>query len=196
MSKIFTIGHSTHNFSFFLELIKKQNISVVADVRSTPYSGMNPDFNKDTLIGLLKKEGIRYVYLGNELGGRSDDPNFFDSNGRVNYNLLSKTDKFNEGLNRLEKGVKEGLAVCLMCSEKRPLDCHRSILVARHLVERQYDVIHILEDGKLEGQKELVDSMIKKEPNTDLFKSEEDQISEAYDFRASKVAYKKKENKE
>jgi len=169
MSKIFTIGHSTHNFSFFLELIKKQNISVVADVRSTPYSGMNPDFNKDTLIGLLKKEGIRYVYLGNELGGRSDDPNFFDSNGRVNYNLLSKTDKFNEGLNRLEKGVKEGLAVCLMCSEKRPLDCHRSILVARHLVERQYDVIHILEDGKLEGQKELVDSMIKKEPNTDLF---------------------------
>ena len=84
MSEIFTIGHSTHNFSFFLELIKKQNISVVVDVRSSPYSGMNPDFNKETLVGLLKKEGIQYVYLGNELGGRSDNPDFFDSNGNLN----------------------------------------------------------------------------------------------------------------
>jgi uncharacterized protein (DUF488 family) len=88
--EVLTIGHSTHPIETFLGLLHQHGVTAVADVRSAPYSRFNPQFNKDALEHDLKEHGIRYVFLGRELGARSDDPSCYDK-GRVQYGRLART---------------------------------------------------------------------------------------------------------
>ncbi len=97
---IYTIGHSTHTIEAFLELLRKHGVTAVADVRSAPFSRFNPQFNKDTLQGTLAAHGIKYVFLGRELGARSDDPACYE-NGRVQYARLARAASFHSGLDRV-----------------------------------------------------------------------------------------------
>lgn len=86
---VLTIGHSTHSLDRFLKLLRQHKVTAVADVRFAPYSVFNPQFNREMLAGDLKEAGIDYVFLGNELGGRSKDPEFYED-GRVSYERLKK----------------------------------------------------------------------------------------------------------
>ena len=131
-TKIFTIGHSTHEFKRFVALLKHHGIGAVADVRSTPYSRWQPQFNREELTDALKKHGISYVFMGKELGARSDDPDCYDQ-GRVQYRRLAGTELFRSGIDRVLDGAHR-MSIALMCAEKDPLECHRTILVARELV--------------------------------------------------------------
>ncbi len=124
---IYTIGHSTHPSEKFIELLKRHEITAVCDVRSSPYSQFTPQFNRETIQSELKKHGIAYVYLGKELGPRSDDPGCYE-NGKVQYDRLAKTDLFHEGIRRAKEGMKS-YRIALMCAEKDPIMCHRTILV-------------------------------------------------------------------
>ncbi len=74
MYDLYTIGHSTHTVDRFIELIRMHSIGVVCDVRSNPYSKFNPQYNRENIRRELKKDNISYVFLGRELGPRSDDP--------------------------------------------------------------------------------------------------------------------------
>ena len=67
---IYTIGHSTHVIDVFLELLRRHDITAVADMRSAPFSRFNPQFHKKTLQGTLAAHGIKYIFLGGELGAR------------------------------------------------------------------------------------------------------------------------------
>ena len=145
---IYTIGHSTHQIEKFVSLLQQHGINAIADVRSVPYSRRNPQYNREALNEKLREQGIAYVYLGKELGGRSDDPGCYE-NGRVSYRLLAKTPLFRSGIERLRDGSTRN-RVALMCAEKDPLNCHRTILVARELVEAGMDIGHILDNGHLE----------------------------------------------
>jgi uncharacterized protein (DUF488 family) len=127
----YTIGHSTHTAERFIALLKLHEIKAVCDVRSSPYSSYNPQFNREAIQSELKKHRIAYVYLGKELGPRSDDPGCYE-NGRVQYGLLAETDLFHEGNRRVKEGMKS-YRIALMCSEKDPVMCHRTILVCRRL---------------------------------------------------------------
>jgi uncharacterized protein (DUF488 family) len=149
-SAVFTIGHSTHPIETFLELLRAHAVTAVADVRSAPFSRFNPQFNEDALAHSLKTADIAYVFLGRELGARSDDPACYEQ-GRVHYGRLAKTALFQAGLGRVLHG-SEKQRIALLCAEKEPLDCHRTILVARALTERGVAVEHILADGRLESQ--------------------------------------------
>jgi uncharacterized protein (DUF488 family) len=135
---IFSIGHSTHSQEHFICLLRQHGITAVCDVRSTPYSRMNPQFNREELEDALLTQGIEYRFLGKEIGARSDDPHCCEA-GKVKYERLAETSQFKYGIKRIVKGIKEGFRIALMCAEKEPIECHRTILVSRHLAELEID---------------------------------------------------------
>ena len=145
----FTIGHSNHSAGAFLALLQKHYVNEVADVRSSPSSRYSPHFNYDNLNDTLEEAGIGYEFLGGELGGRPADRSCYDDKGRVMYDRLANTDFFDEGIRRVVRAADER-RVAVMCSEKEPLDCHRTLLIAKVLEERGIAVEHILADGSAE----------------------------------------------
>lgn len=190
LGTVLTIGHSTHALEVFTGLLRRHRVSAVADVRSAPYSRFNPQFNRELLIEALEVEGIRYVFLGRELGGRSDDPACYED-GRIRYDRVAATESFRSGLDRVVDGAAR-YRIALMCAEKEPLECHRTLLVARALDEQGVDVAHIHADGGLEPHQSAMDRLldIQKLPHKgDLSGTREDFIGTAIAKQAQRVAY-------
>lgn len=188
-NSVFTIGHSTHSAATFLSLLRNGDINAVADVRSSPYSRFNPQFNREELEQRLRDNGIHYVFLGKELGARTDDQSCY-LNGQVQYDRLAQTSTFQSGLDRVQSGALR-YRIALMCSEREPLECHRTLLVARSLVERGIPVEHIHADGRIESHEaamlrllDLVDL-----PRVDLFRTREELLADAITRQAQRVAY-------
>ena len=186
---VLTIGHSTHALEAFVALLQRHHVTAVADVRSAPYSRFNPQFNRDSFADALDAQGIRYVYLGDSLGGRSGDPACYED-GRIRYDRVATTESFKRGLARVVHGAAKH-RVALMCAEKEPLDCHRTLLVARALDERGVDVAHIHAGGGLERHREAMDRLlgILNLPRDDLYRTREELIATAVSRQAERVAY-------
>jgi uncharacterized protein (DUF488 family) len=186
---LYTIGHSTHTAEKVIELLRQHGVTAVADVRSQPYSRLNPQFNREAFSARLKDAGIVYVFLGRELGARSDDRSCYE-NGKVQYNRLAQTPLFAAGLERILRGMKTQ-TIALMCAEKDPIACHRAILVCRHLAGRGVKIAHILEDGHLESQDDAVSRLLQELglPQSDLFRSRDEVVDEAYARRGQQIAY-------
>ena len=155
---VLTIGHSTHSLEAFVKLLKAHSAGAVADIRSTPYSRYSPHFNREPLRDALRRHQIRYVFLGRELGARSNDPACYE-NGRVKYKLLAQSELFRRGIERVESGAN-AYRIALMCTEKDPLDCHRAILVAPALCRNGTPVQHILPDGRLEDHESSITRLL------------------------------------
>ena len=190
---IFTVGHSTHEFEDFVSLLELHGVDAVADVRSVPYSRWQPQFNRENLAEALKARSIAYVFLGKELGARSDDPQCYE-NGQVQYRALTETSLFQSGIKRVRDGSRHR-RIALMCAEKDPLDCHRTILVARELVASGVDVAHILEDGSLEPHDETMKRLSKqlRLPAQDLFLTSVELEDQAYAAQEQRIAYVEEE---
>ncbi len=189
MPTIYTIGHSTHPAETFVERLRQHGISAVGDVRSNPYSRFNPQFNRETLQRSLLENSIAYVFLGGELGARSEDPDCW-MDGKVQFDRLARTPHFQRGIERVIEGTGR-FRLALMCAEKDPLDCHRFFLVARTLAERGFEIGHILEDGSLEPHERTIDRLLKqmKLDEPDLFRTREESIEDAWRTQAQRVAY-------
>ncbi len=189
---LFTIGHSNHSLDRFLELLGRHQIEVIADVRSSPYSGRNPHFNQASLKAAVERAGIAYVYLGKELGARPADPSCY-LNGRVSYSRLAGRPEFGAGLERVRQECAQR-RFALLCAEKDPLSCHRTILVCRHLRSLQVFPQHILADGSLEthaaAERRLCE-IFHLAPN--LFESEAEVIEQAYDRQSERIAFVREE---
>ena len=193
---IYTIGHSTYPVESFVKMLRQHGITATGDVRSSPYSRYNPQFNRETLQPELRKQGISYVYLGKELGPRSDDPSCYE-NGRVRYDRLAKTALFRKGIKRLKEGMKS-FRIALMCAEKDPIMCHRTILVCRELEKEGIDIGHILEDGTIEDHADAMSRLRKllRLPELDMFRTSREMVERAYDLQGQKIAYVKNEESE
>lgn len=191
--EILTIGHSTHPIERFVALLKEHGVTALADVRSAPFSRFNPQFNKDVLQKSMKEAGIAYIFLGKELGARSNDPSCYE-NGRVQYDRLARTEAFHSGIARVRKGAQE-YRVALMCAEKEPLECHRTLLVAKALEREGEAVVHIHGDGHLERHADAMRRLLDLTgmPHGDMFASEADLIEEASRRQEAKVAYVEEE---
>jgi len=165
----------------------------VADVRSSPYSQFNPQFNRELLECALREHGVSYVFLGEELGARRSERECY-LDGRADYELISRTPAFKRGIERVIQGAAK-MRLALMCAEKDPLDCHRCILVSPHLRQRGLTVSHILPDGTLEshGQTEKRLLHLLALPERELFRSLEEIVAEAYKLQGDKVAYHEEE---
>jgi len=187
---IYTIGHSNHPLDRFIALLKQHDINALCDVRSDPYSRVNPQFNRDALKGMLWKNGITYIFFGKELGARSEDPSCYVQ-GKVQYDCLARTALFRKGIDSLLERM-QGCRLAIMCAEKDPLDCHRTILVARHLDNIGIAVEHILPDGNLETHQKTIARLLRqlKIPESDdLFRTREAIIDDAYKTQADRIAY-------
>jgi uncharacterized protein (DUF488 family) len=190
MNTLFTIGHSTHDLKVFLDLIKRHNVQAIGDVRSQPYSSRFPQYSKEALSQKLKENHIRYVFLGQELGARrSEECCYVD--GQAKYELVAKTSAFSRGIERVIHGLAK-YRLALLCSERDPLTCHRTILVCKHLRGRGFEIEHILADGTLESQEELEARMLKTlgKSQPSLFASREESIEQAYEEQGGKIAYR------
>lgn len=152
--RVFTIGHSNHTVEHFLSLLKAHEVQVVVDTRSQPYSKYATQFDHDALRVALQDAGIRYLYLGRELGGRPEGDEFYDDEGHVLYDRVAATCLFQEGLARLERGIRE-YNVAMLCAEENPAECHRRLLVGRMLLDRGVRVEHIRGDGRIETEEEF-----------------------------------------
>ena len=187
MNPLFTIGHSTHDFTTFLGLLKQHEIDVVADVRSRPYSRL-PWFSRPELEKELKANRVRYVFLGDEFGARRVERECYIGH-RADYELIAKTPAFAKGIERLREGVAK-FRVALMCAEKDPLDCHRTVLVCRH-AKAFSEISHILADGQLETHANAELRMMRKfvPAEGDMFLSRIDLLNKAYRLRGEEINY-------
>ncbi len=177
---VFTVGHSNHPLNLFLDLLARNRIDTLADVRSAPYSRFNPHFNRKALAAALEARGIRYAYYGRELGGRPEDPACYVG-GRVSYERVARTGRFRDGLGRLIDATTDR-RIAIMCAEQEPLDCHRTLLVGHALAGRGVEVRHILADGGLEAHGDTMDRLLARHgmhPGGDLLASREDSIATA-----------------
>ncbi len=152
--RVLTIGHSNQDMDKLLDLLLQFHVEAVADVRSHPYSRYAPQFNHDGLRARLSEAGLKYVYLGKELGGRPLEPEFYDSEGFVRYDRLADSPRFREGIGRLLAGI-DRYRVALLCSEENPAECHRRVLIGRVLSGLGVTVEHIRGDGTLQTEADL-----------------------------------------
>ena len=188
---VLTVGHSNHPPETFVNLLVRHGVDEVVDVRSAPYSRYTPHFNHDALQNMLDDIGIGYTYLGGELGGRPADRSCYDADGRVVYDRVAATDSFDGALRQVIRVADENRLV-ILCTEKEPLECHRTLLVARALAERGVAVAHIQADGSLESHDDAMSRLLdlhKLPPHGDMFRSRSDVISEALTRQANKFAY-------
>jgi uncharacterized protein (DUF488 family) len=153
MGRLFTIGYSGLSIERFLEILKRYGVDVLCDVRSVPYSRFRPEYSRRALKVSLNQSGIKYAFFGNELGARPKERNVY-VDGQAKYDLIAQTDFFQSGLDRLRKGVSDH-NLALMCSERDPLECHRGILVSRHLPDLRSCISHIQTNGRIESQEEF-----------------------------------------
>jgi uncharacterized protein (DUF488 family) len=183
---VFTIGHSTHPADRFLALLAGAGVTAVADIRSVPFTRHTPQFNGPALKMALNAAGIAYSFLGDLLGARPMDRSCY-RDGVAAYDLIAATGAFQKGLRRVIEGA-DRYRIALMCAEKDPLDCHRTILVARALAGKGAVIRHILADGAIEDHAATEKRLLKltRQETLDFF---EDPLDKAYRIRGEQIAF-------
>ncbi len=187
---ILTIGHSNHSLAAFLGLLGKHVVTALVDVRSSPYSRFQPQFNRQTLDRTMVEAGITYLHLGDALGGRPTDPACYED-GRVRYDRVARTEAFRNALESV-LDLAGRHRVALMCAEREPLHCHRTLLVARALDGAGEPVRHILADGEVEDHADAMDRLLTQHGLTlrgDLVTPREEAIATAIAREARRRAY-------
>jgi len=189
---IYTIGHSNYEMSTFLNIVSNYGIDIIVDVRSAPYSKYCPQFNKEVIKNSLDKAGVKYLFLGKELGARPDDPSCYYG-GMVQFDLLRKTELFKNGIAKIKDGISKGYVLAIMCSEKNPIECHRTILISRVLEEEGLEVKHILNDTEVIEHIQIEEQLQKKfklEPLLfDAENAKRERIEEAYKKQEERITY-------
>jgi uncharacterized protein (DUF488 family) len=144
---IYTIGHSNITQESFIEILKSHKLQLIVDVRSTPYSKYVPHFNRENINKSLKENNIRYIFLGSYIGGKPKDEEYY-KDGKVDYDLIAKTEHYKEGINKIMT-LNRDENIVLMCSEEDPKSCHRHNLITQSLIKKGFEVIHIRKNGKI-----------------------------------------------
>jgi uncharacterized protein (DUF488 family) len=173
----------------FLAALKKFNVTAIADVRSAPYSRYKPEFNRENLKKSLAMDQIEYVFLGENIGARINAPECY-RNGRADYELIAMHPLFQDGIERLLKGMKK-YTIAMMCAEKDPINCHRTILICRELKKYEIRICHIIDSNTCEEHPDTELRLMKlyhlEQPQ--LIMKDTERLEEAYLRQSEKIAY-------
>lgn len=164
---IYTIGYADKGIEEFVSCLKKHDIKYLLDVRSEPYSARFPNYNRTLLKKALDSNGIKYAWFGEYFGARrKEDAVFVNSYSlkgvyrqQVCFDKVYLTDPFKYGVERIETALEQNLKICFMCSEKKPIDCHRFWMVAMffaHNHEAKCNIINIIDVEKDETEEETI----------------------------------------
>lgn len=155
---IYTVGYGRRSLDALIALLQAHAITFVIDVRSAPYSRYKPEFSRPALEESLRAAGLRYVYLGDALGGQPADPNLYHD-GKVDYDLVKQQPAYQQGLQRLHTAQAQGRRVVLLCSEGRPEQCHRSKLIGASLAAAGVPVVHLDENDAPQSQAAVIERL-------------------------------------
>lgn len=153
-AEILSVGHSNHATLAFVALLRRHGVEVLCDVRSHPASAYAHQFNEPQLRADLEAAGLRYVFLGHQLGGRPVGDEYYDDEGHVRYDRVAESAEFLAGIKRIEREA-DRRRVAMMCSEEDPAGCHRRLLVARVLEARGVAVRHVRADGRVQTEADV-----------------------------------------
>lgn len=162
---LYTIGYGAREIADFIAVLQANQIAYLIDVRTKPYSRYKPDFSKDSLEMHLRANGIRYIFMGDTLGGMPDDPDCYDDDGKVAYDKVAQKAFYLKGIGRLQDAWQQQLRVAIMCSEGKPENCHRTKLIAKTLVADNILISHIDENDELVSQEEVMLRLNKNQPS-------------------------------
>lgn len=193
---IYTIGHSTHQLDYFLDLLRRYSINCLVDIRSVPASAYNNQFNKEPFRAFLRKNDIYYLTFADEFGARKTDSDLLDKNRQLDFEKVRNSLLFKQGVERIWQGIEKKFVIAIMCSEAEPLDCHRFSMVSVGLENEGIEVRHILKDKSCKPHKELEKDLLaqyeKVLPQNDLFVRDvtlEDQLAVAYKMKNKEIGY-------
>lgn len=205
INTVYTVGYSGYHQDVkrFVSDLRAHGIGVVVDVRTSPYSKYAPEYNREDLQLTLKANGLKYVFMGDELGARPSDRSCY-SNGAVDYDKIIAAPFFQHGLDRIQEGIAKGLAITLLCAEKDPINCHRNVLVAHALSKRGVEIKHLIQlaDGEpaVAEDREDTESRLFEECDQgdsrqiDLFMSRDEILEKVYRIRFAKIAYREEKD--
>jgi uncharacterized protein (DUF488 family) len=171
---IFSIGHGNKTMEVFLKELNANKVQYLLDIRSKPFSKWNPQFNQNELKSILEENGIKYVFFGDTLGGLPDDRTCYDTDNKVDYELLKEKSFFKAGLERLISANEQKHIVAIMCSESKPEECHRSKLIGQELLKKKISLKHIINDKVVKPQELVITELTKGTNTVDLFGNELD----------------------
>ena len=155
---LFTIGYGARSLDEFIAALEANRIEFLIDVRSAPYSKFKPEFSRELLQHHLERAGIRYLFMGDTLGGQPKDPACY-TDGKVDYAKVRLQPFYQAGVERLKTAFAQQRRVALMCSEGRPEQCHRSKLIGETLAAAGIPVCHLDEDGVRLTQRQVIDRL-------------------------------------
>lgn len=154
---VFTIGYATMPAERLVNNLRAYDMHLLVDVRPPAFLAHAPQFEPERVAARLQANGLDYAYLGEELCGLPDDPECYDRHGFVLYDRVAARPGFQRAVEGLLHDLARGRRTALACVEGKPRDCHRRLLVGRVLRSRGVGLAHILPDGGLISEAELLD---------------------------------------
>lgn len=198
--EIYTIGHSNYTMERLIDMLEYYNINCVVDIRGTPYSKYNIQFDKEAIRYTLTNAGFVYIYMGKELAAKHIRKNSYNNEGYSNFEEVIKEEEFKRGVERLKNGCEKGYKIILLGAMQDPIRCHRSILVGRELVKNDFDVKHILDDYSIVTQDDIEEMLLNKyfsnrnqitiEDLTGNSLNNEEMINEGYKLANREIGYR------
>lgn len=197
---IYTIGHSNYSMERLIEMLKYFRINCIVDIRGTPYSKYNVQFDKETIKYTLTKAGFVYIYMAKELAAKRINKQSYNNEGYSDFEKVVYEDDFINGIKRLKVGCEKGYKIVLLGAMQDPIRCHRSILVGRALRKEGFNVKHILDDYSIASQEQIEESLLNKYFSNrgqltieDLLgnkMSEKEMIEEGYRLANKEIGYR------
>ena len=198
--EIYTIGHSNYTVERLIDMLRYYHIDCVVDIRGTPYSKYNVQFDKETIRETLTKEGFIYIYMAKELAAKRENKISYYDEGYSDFERVVLEEEFKKGIERLKAGCEKGYRIALLGAMQDPIRCHRSILVGRALRDNGFHVRHILDDYSLGSQEDMEHALLEKyfkdrdqmtiESLLGNEKSEKEMIEEGYRLANKEIGYR------
>ena len=159
---IYTLGHSNYTIEKLIDMLKKYNINCVVDIRGTPYSKYNVQFDKEIIRYTLTKAGFIYIYMAKEFAAKRINKESYNEEGYSDFELVVNEKDSLDGIERLKNGCNKGYRIALLGAMQEPIRCHRSILVGRALIKYGFNVKHILDDYSIASQEDIEQMLLDK----------------------------------